>query len=144
MELRALKAEDAPALAELEKSCFSLPWSEKSFWGALNSPFTHGFGLFEGEELCGYAILFSLFEEGEVMNIAVAPAQRGRGLGGMLMDALLKEAAARQVENLHLEVRESNVPARRLYEKQGFCYEGRRKGYYSQPKEDALLMVKRM
>ena len=124
----------------LEQRCFTCPWSEKSFIGAFNSPFTVGFGLFEEGALIGYAFLFALFEEGEVMNIALAPEMRGRGLSRLLMDALIGEAQARQVEILRLEVRLSNAPARALYEQYGFTNTGVRKGYYSMPKEDALLM----
>ncbi len=140
MELNKLTHEDIPALVLLEQRCFTCPWSEQSFMGALNSPFTVGFGLFEEGKLMGYAFLFSLFEEGEVMNIAVLPEGRGRGLSKLLMDALLDEARARQVEILRLEVRFSNAPARALYEKYGFTKTGVRKGYYSMPKEDAMLM----
>ena len=140
MELNILTHEDIPALVLLEQRCFTCPWSEKSFIGAFNSPFTVGFGLFEEGALIGYAFLFALFEEGEVMNIALAPEMRGRGLSKLLMDALIGEAQARQVEILRLEVRLSNAPARALYEQYGFTNTGVRKGYYSMPKEDALLM----
>jgi ribosomal-protein-alanine N-acetyltransferase len=144
MELRPLSEKDAPALFALESVCFSCPWSENSFIGALRSPFTHGFGLFEGERLLGYAFLFALFEEGEVMNIAVAKEERGKGLSRILMDALLEKARTEKVEILRLEVRASNLAAKSLYESYGFQYTGLRKGYYSAPREDALLMEKRI
>ena len=142
MEIRPLTEEHLSALFALEGRCFSCPWSENSFLGALRSPFTHGFGLFEEERLLGYAFLFALFEEGEVMNVAVAPEERGKGLSRILMDALFKKAKEEQVEILRLEVRQSNLAARKLYEGYGFDYTGLRKGYYSAPKEDALLMEK--
>ena len=100
MEIRPLTEEHLSALFALEGRCFSCPWSENSFLGALRSPFTHGFGLFEEERLLGYAFLFALFEEGEVMNVAVAPEERGKGLSRILMDALFKKAKEEQVEIL--------------------------------------------
>ena len=141
MELRPLEKGDLAALAALERISFSSPLSESSLLSALSSPFTYGFGLFEGEALWGYAFLFALCEEGDLMNIAVSPDHRGRGLSKILMDAVLQKARALQVETLHLEVRWSNTPARALYTRYGFAQTGVRRGYYTSPREDALLMT---
>ena len=92
----------------------------------------------------GYAFLFALFEEGEVMNIAIAPEKRGEGLSKLLFEALLEKAKEQQVEILRLEVRQSNLPATGLYKRYGFQEYGIRKGYYTNPREDAVLMEKNL
>ena len=88
----------------------------------------------------GYVIAWFVLDEGEVANIAVAPAARGLGIGGCLLDATLAEARGREVAHLFLEVRESNTVARRLYASRGFIELGRRKRYYRHPVEDALVL----
>ena len=90
----------------------------------------------------GYALLMTLFEEGEVLNVALHPDYRGRGLSKHLMQALLLAAKEKGAQILYLEVRASNAPARSLYEQFGFSVVGVRKDYYSLPREDALLMTK--
>ena len=144
MNICKLGEEHLDALFALEERCFSAPWSKNSFLGALRSPFTFGFGLFEEEKLVGYAFLFALFEEGEVMNIAIAPEKRGEGLSKLLFEALLEKAKEQQVEILRLEVRQSNLPATGLYKRYGFQEYGIRKGYYTNPREDAVLMEKNL
>ena len=79
-------------------------------------------------------------EEGEIADLAVAPAARRRGIGGVLLDRVVATAMESGVGALYLEVRESNVAARALYQSRGFDMVGRRRGYYSRPAEDALLL----
>ena len=129
----------AALLAELEKASFSDPWSEASLRSFLSEP--HALVLLAQAEggCCGYLVASLLGEEGELMRIAVLPALRGRGTGRQLLGAFRQEAASRGVGSLFLEVREANGPARALYESEGFTLLGRRKNYYREPTEDAIL-----
>lgn len=129
-------------VAALEKECFPAdPWSPETFMAALEHPgaailLAHG----EDGAVMGYAVLSAVLDEGSLDNIAVAPAHRRRGVA----DALLSTLTGFGRENLSalmLEVRASNAPAIALYEKHGFVPVGRRKNYYSAPKEDAILMT---
>lgn len=129
-------------LAALERVCFPAdPWSEATFRAALDDP-RAAVLLAEGESggLLGYAVLFTVLDEGNLDNIAVAPEHRRQGVA----DALLGEIVGfgrEHLSTLTLEVRASNAPAIALYEKYGFAAVGRRKNYYTDPKEDAILMT---
>lgn len=92
------------------------------------------------QKLCGFGCILTVANEGELVDIAVSPQYRGRGIGQMLMTALLTEAKKRQIEQIFLEVRLSNTPARKLYQKNDFVEIGVRKRYYREPVEDAILM----
>ena len=96
----------------------------------------------EGQDLLGYVWARFVLDEGDIGNIAVTPCERRRGIGAALLGALFAEAARRKASVLQLEVRESNLAARRLYEKNGFETVGKRKNYYEKPAEDAILMSK--
>ncbi|MBQ3591965.1 MAG: ribosomal protein S18-alanine N-acetyltransferase, partial [Clostridia bacterium] len=98
----------------------------------------------EGETAVGFGCILLAADEGELVDIAVSPAYRKMGLGQMLMTALLTEAANRGTAQVFLEVRQSNTPARTLYEKNGFTAIGLRKKYYKEPVEDAVLMQCRL
>ena len=142
--MRTLGRGDASLLAVLEKECFSCPWSEESFYECLGNGRFYFVGLFENDELIGYGGLVTVLDEGDVANIAVRSDKRGQGLGKMLLNALCEEAEKRGVIYLHLEVRESNAPARHLYEGFGFITDGIRKYYYTKPQENAVLMTKKL
>lgn len=144
LDLRTLSKSDAPMLAVLEKECFSCPWSEESFFECLGNERFYFVGLFENDELVGYGGLATVLDEGDVANIAVRSDKRGQGFGKMLLNALCDEAEKRGVVYLHLEVRESNAPARHLYESFGFTIDGIRKNYYAKPQENAVLMTKKL
>ena len=90
--------------------------------------------------VAGYVAAFSVGEDGEILNVAVGPPYRGRGLAGQMLDAVLIELAARGVRSAFLEVRESNRAARALYASRGFAEIGRRRDYYRRPVEDALVL----
>lgn len=141
MIAREWKTSDIPKIAELEKKCFSDPWSEESFEGSIGSPFFYGI-LFEEEgQVCAYACEMVVFEDAEILNVAVAPSFRRQGLGVKLLLALEAYAKEKGAERLLLEVREGNVSARGLYEKQGFSSFGVRKNYYEDG-ENAVVMQK--
>ena len=141
MTIRAWKEKDMDILAELEKECFSDPWTKNMLEGVLRVPVYHTFLVEEGGQVCGYACSSVLFEEAEVMNIAVNPTMRGRGIGKMLMDAMHERAQSLGAEISLLEVRPSNLSAIGLYKKYGYEEYGIRAKYYADG-EDAILMKK--
>ena len=143
-DVRILSVSDAPSLALLEKECFSCPWSEESFCECLSNDRFYFVGLFENGELVGYGSLVTVLDEGDIAIMAVRADKRGRGFGKTVLTALENEAKKRGVVYLHLEVRESNAPARHLYEGFGFLSDGIRKNYYQKPLENAVLMTKKL
>ena len=134
---------DISQIAEIEKRCFSDPWSEQAFESGMNSPFFYGILFEEGGQVCAYACEMVIFEDAEILNVAVVPSFRRRGLGKELMLSLENYAKNKGAERLLLEVREGNIPARGLYEKQGFEAYGVRKNYYEDG-ENAVVMQKKI
>jgi len=129
-------------VAQLEKLCFSLPWSENSIASELRNPLSLWIVAVEGETLAGYVGSQSVMGEADMMNLAVQPEYRRQGIGEKLVSALIAALAQQNVHSLTLEVRVSNAPATSLYEKLGFVQVGRRPNYYKNPKEDALILRK--
>ncbi len=141
MIAREWKISDVPQIAEIEKQCFSDPWSKEAFESGMNSPFFYGILFEEGGQVCAYACEMVVFEDAEILNVAVSPSFRRQGLGEKLLLALEEYAKENGAERLLLEVREGNIPARGLYEKQGFSAFGIRKNYYEDG-ENAVVMQK--
>ncbi len=140
--LRRATREDLPAVAAIERVSFADPWSDSEFGSVLllgHTIFLVAVGGPEAE-IVGYVVAVAVVDEGEIVNIAVAPAQRGQGLGGVLLDAAVSEAEHRGAVTLFLEVRVSNEAARAMYGSRGFLEISRRKGYYRSPPEDALVL----
>ena len=134
--------EDIPKIAEIERLCFTTPWSEEAFASQLTSNPVFKVLTVDGE-IAGYAVIDTqILPESELFNIAVSPEYRGKGLSKLLMDSALADARKLGAETVLLEVRASNAAAIGLYEKYGFVQNGVRKGYYSCPKEDAILMCR--
>lgn len=131
--------EDVKTVAQIEKECFSLPWSEASFEDSLAREDTV-FLVCEDLDVVGYIGMYLSFEEGEITNVAVTPSYRQKGCGNLLIQAIKEEAKARAAESVILEVRVSNVPAISLYKKHGFEEIGIRKNFYEHPSEDAIIM----
>lgn len=132
-------------VAEIEAVSFSEPWSEQAYREILDNPnYYYVVALLpearKAVGMCG--LLISPFE-GEVMNVAVHPDYRGLGVADRMLQVLLEEGAAKGITEYTLEVRVSNAPAIRLYERHGFVKEGVRPGFYSKPVEDALIMWRR-
>ena len=130
------------AVAELEKICFSDPWSENSVASELKNKLALWLVAEEEGKVAGYIGSQTCTDESDVMNVAVHPDFRRRGIAETLVNALVEELSAIGSRCLTLEVRAFNVPAISLYEKLGFAQIGRRKNYYRNPREDALIMRK--
>jgi len=141
--IRRMREEDLTQVAELEKKCFSLPWSEENLRQSLEDA-NYLFLAAENEgRITGYAGLLKVLDEGDVTNVAVDEAYRGRGIGSELVRQLMEEGKKCGIRSFTLEVRVSNVAAVHVYEKLGFVSEGIRKRFYEKPVEDALIMWKR-
>ena len=127
----------------IERACFSDPWTRGMMEDGLDNPLLVNLALLsEDGRLAGYGCMYHVCGEGCVSNIAVAPNEREKGLGGALLDELIKTAQALELEFVTLEVRVSNQSAIGLYSSRGFEPAGVRPGYYEHPHEDALLMTK--
>ena len=132
-----------PAILEIENEAFTCPWSQKSFEEAFASEHITVYAVLTPDGcVAGFACLMAYDAEGEILNIAAHPDRRRQGIGQMLMDAMIAEGAEKGVQDFYLEVRESNAPARHLYEKNGFEALGIRKRYYTNPVENAVIMRK--
>ena len=142
MTFTEMKAVHVPQVAELEKLCFADPWSEKSVASELNNIWALWIVAVEDDRVVGYIGSQSCGDETDVMNVAVHPDCRRRGIAESLIGVLVTELKNRGSRALMLEVRASNAPAIALYEKLGFYQVGCRKNYYRNPKEDALILRK--
>ena len=142
MMITTMNATHVSQVAELEKLCFSDPWSEKSVASELNNPLSLWLVAQEGERLAGYVGSQTVLDETDMMNIAVHPDYRRCGVAQQLVVQLVADLKRRGSRCLTLEVRASNDPARKLYEKLGFQQIGLRKNYYRNPREDALILRK--
>ena len=141
---REMSLKDTAAVAAIGAHSSQSPWDEKS----VLTYFLREDTLFVVEEepgtgLIGFAALLMTPPESDVLDIVVEESRRGRGIGTKLLDTLCDQALLRGVDTVFLEVRPSNAPARRIYEKLGFEETGIRKNYYTDPAEDAITMVRR-
>ena len=128
--------------AELERLCFSQPWSESALAILTQQNGVGIAALTDGGKLVGYCGMLTVLDEGQITNVAVHPEFRRMGIGNALLNRLLEEANALGVTQISLEVRESNVAAKALYLRHGFTVAGVRKRFYSHPTEDGLVMVR--
>lgn len=129
-------------IAQLERDCFSTPWTENMLTDALFDPHCSFIVAEDGEGgVLGYAGLHVVLDEGYIDNIAVEEAARRHGVASALLDVYCRFGEV-NLAFLTLEVRASNAPAIALYEKHGFVRAGLRKGYYQHPREDAIIMTK--
>jgi [ribosomal protein S18]-alanine N-acetyltransferase len=146
IELRRLVLDDLEAVDEIEHRSYPTPWSRSMFAGELSKPTSICLGAFEadGEEgaLVGYLIVSRYVDAWHVMNIAVDPDHRGRGVATMLLERLFEVTVADARRGYTLEVRVSNTTAIALYERLGFEARGLRRGYYTDNREDAVIMWK--
>lgn len=162
-----MSLQDVSAVAEIEKMCFSLPWSEQSLADSVQREDTlflvceetvleksnHSILVNEEENeksgsvmknIVGYIGMYLSFDEGDITNVAVAPSYRKKGYGEAIVSRAIEIAKEKQLEMILLEVRVSNTPAISLYKKMGFEEIGMRKKFYEHPVEDAMIMQCRL
>ena len=140
--IEVMTAEYVPAVAALEALCFADPWSERSVSSELSNPLSLWLVAIEDNEAVGYVGSQTVMGETDMMNVAVHPDYRRRGIARALIEALVRALKERESYSLTLEVRVSNMPAIALYADMGFLEVGRRRNYYRNPKEDALILRK--
>jgi len=142
MEIVPMERRHVPQIAALEKECFSDPWSERSVASELENPLSLWLVCQEGENVYGYIGSQTVLGETDMMNLAVSPQARRRGIGERLVLELIQRLKGRGSHCLSLEVRVSNSAAIALYHKMGFAQVGKRPNYYSHPKEDGYILRK--
>ena len=142
MKIIPMTADHVPSVAALEVLCFSDPWSQNSVASELNNPLSLWLVAVEEDAVVGYVGSQTVMGETDMMNVAVHPDHRRRGIARSLIDGLVQALKDRESHSLTLEVRASNAPAIALYESLGFLEAGRRRNYYRNPKEDALILRK--
>ncbi len=133
---------DLDGVLEVEAESFNNPWTREMYaWELQNRAVCHIYvARTPGCAVAAFCAFWLVFDEIHINNVAVRPAYRGHGVGGRLMAHVLAEARRLGASRATLEVRASNVGARRFYERLGFAVEGRRRNYYSDPVEDALIL----
>jgi len=141
VELRRLDARDLDAVLEIEQASYTTPWSRAMFGVELGKPGSLALGAYIADgALVGYAVVSRYVDAWHVMNVAVAPAYRRRGIARVLLERLFEITKDDPRRGHTLEVRVSNAEAIRLYERLGFERRGIRRGYYTDNREDALIM----
>jgi ribosomal-protein-alanine N-acetyltransferase len=140
IEIRVLELGDLGAIETIEQQAYPTPWSRSMFASELAKPTSICLGAFEGQDLIGYVINSRYVDAWHVMNVAVAPEHQRRGVASALLERLFELTRDDERRGYTLEVRVSNEDAIRLYEKLGFESRGIRRGYYTDNREDALIM----
>ena len=140
VEIRRLKSRDLGAIETIEQRAYPTPWSRSMFASELAKPTSICLGAFEGDRLVGYIINSRYVDAWHVMNVAVDPEHQRRGIATALLERLLELTRDDERRGYTLEVRVSNQEAIRLYQKLGFEPRGIRRGYYTDNREDALIM----
>ena len=142
IQVVTMAEEHISALAQLERECFSDPWSEKALTEELRNPnAVFRVALIDGE-VAGYVGMLHVLDEGDICNVAVFDRYRRKGVASALIQHLVDYGVENQLSFITLEVRESNIGAQKFYETMGFETIGVRKNFYDNPKEHAILMNK--
>ena len=141
--VRWVNRADLEAVAGLEELCFSIPWSRSAIEEAFSNELYRFVAVEERGSVVGYANFRIVADEGEIERVAVHPDSRRRGYGRKLMEAMVDYSRKKGVRDMTLDVRVNNEKAINLYESCGFSEEGRRKDYYREPTEDAIIMWRR-
>ena len=140
VDIRSLTMSDLNAIEHIERRSYTTPWSRSMFAGELAKPNSLCLGAFERDELAGYMIISRYVDAWHVMNIAVAPEFRRHGIATALLERLFELTENDALRGYTLEVRVSNEGAIKLYTRLGFHARGIRRGYYTDNREDALIM----
>ena len=140
IEIRVLELGDLNAIEAIEQKAYPTPWSRSMFASELAKPTSICLGAFEGQELVGYVINSRYVDAWHVMNVAVDPEHQRRGVASALLERLFEVTHDDERRGYTLEVRVSNEEAIGLYERLGFEPRGIRRGYYTDNREDALIM----
>lgn len=140
--VRKMTEEDLDRVMVIEKEAFALPWSRESYLSELKNSFAVYLVCDVEGEVAGYGGIWVVFEQAHITNVAISQDYHLRGLGKSLMLELEKVARQKKATHILLEVRPSNLAARTMYKKLGFVDMSIRKAYYSDNKEDAIVMIK--
>jgi len=140
-QIRLATAADIAAVSAIEQSVFADPWTPSAFHAMLGS---HALVAVSNGDIEGYIFARSMADEGEVLNLAVRQGSRRKGLGRRLLGRILAEFAEQGIRTVYLEVRASNSAGRAFYQDMGFREVGRRRAYYSRPREDALVLAREL
>ena len=138
-----VKAEHLPIIAALERECFSEPWSESALELFVKEGAFAVLGSYDGR-ISSYCTVLQALDEAQIINVATCAEYRGKGCARAVVERVIDECKLRNIVSVSLEVRRSNLAAIKLYEGSGFCICGERRGFYKSPKEDALVMVKKI
>lgn len=144
LTLRDARPGDLPLVLAIERASFRVPWSDRAFRSLLGRSDARVIVAETDGDVVGFAVVWFSDGQGELGDLAVAPDHRRLGVGRSLLKTAVEEARRRRVERIHLQVRESNTAARRLYAAHGFRLLGRRDRYYRDPEEDALVLSRRL
>jgi ribosomal-protein-alanine N-acetyltransferase len=141
IRIREMGPRDLDEVMAIEEVSFPTPWSRKLFEEEIGRGFSDALVAVSAEEagVLGYSICWTVADESHLLNIAVRPDARGRGVGNALLVECIRRGARAGSGRIHLEVRAGNYPAIRMYEREGFSFQGIRRGYYTDTGEDAVL-----
>lgn len=140
IDITEMTKADVDGVAQVDRLCFNVPWSKKSFLEETENDLAVYFVAKDDNKYIGYGGFWSIFPEGDITNVAVIPDYRRRGIATAVLNAMIKKAKKMKLECLNLEVRRSNSAAQSLYAELGFEMIGERKRYYSDNREDAFIM----
>jgi ribosomal-protein-alanine N-acetyltransferase len=142
--IETMRESDLDAVVAIERTAFAAPWSRESFGYELRNPWARNLVARRAGEVVGYLCAWIVAEEIKINNVAVRHDARGRGIGRALLEHALRQARSEGCREASLEVRPSNLTARHLYRDLGFRAVGRRKAYYRDTGEDAILMFREL
>jgi ribosomal-protein-alanine N-acetyltransferase len=143
-EIIFAKKEHIPMMAALEAKSFSNPWSESSLNLFFDTESAIMVICLEDGCFASYCNLLTVLDEVQIINVATDPAFKKQGCAKAVLEFVLEESKKRGITTISLEVRESNIPAISLYESLGFFVAGKRKDFYTDPRENALVMIKNL